>query len=134
MTVSEGWASWASATLDVVPAWIGVAIVAYPLVAVGNAVLGAPLADGTVHLVVGVVALGGAYPVVAGPWSLGGLGAFTLALVGAALAWGVLGLVAILAAGLSIPGSNRLPQAAVWAAAYLTATVLVTRTSFSLGD
>jgi hypothetical protein len=131
-TASRRTDSWVSATVDVVLAVVGFAFVWYPMVSLGNAVLGAPLAESRVTLVVGVLAFGGAYPVVAGDWSLGRLGEFVFAMTTAALGLGVLGMGFVLAAGVTLPGSSRIPQAIVWSGAYLLAYFVVYRTGVTI--
>jgi hypothetical protein len=131
-TAERGTGSWLAATLDLLLAVLGFTIVWYPIVSLGNAALGSPVSTGTVQLVVSVLALGGAYPVVAGDWSLGQLGEFVFALTASAFVWGVIGLLTLLLGEFSFDGSNRLPQVVVWLAAYLTAYVLVFRTSVTL--
>lgn len=126
-TSERGWGSWLSATLDVLLAVLGFTIVWYPMVSLGNAVLGSPATPATVTTVVGVLALGGAYPVVAGDWSLGRLGEYVFVLVAAAIGWGVVGLLFVVASGVTLSGGDRAPQAAVWLAAYATAYAVVYR-------
>lgn len=128
-TADQGLASWLSATLDVILAGIGFVLVLYPMISLGNAVLGSPVTASTVNLIVGVLALGGAYPVVAGDWSLGQLGEYVFVLLASAIGWGVIGMLVVLASGVTLAGSNRVPQAVVWSAAYLTAYIVVYRTT-----
>lgn len=130
-TAERDSSTWFSATCDLLLAVLGFALVWYPFVSLGNAVLGTPVADTTVTAVVGVLALGGAYPVLAGDWSLGRLGEFVFALTASAFAWGILGMLCVLAFDLTIAGSDRRPQAAVWAVAYATAYLLVYRIDLS---
>lgn len=127
-TAEQGLNSWLSATLDLLLSFLGFILVWYPMVSLGNAVLGFPISTSTSNLLVGVLALGGSYPVVAGDWSLGQLGEYIFVLIASALGWGLIGMIAVLASGMSISGSNPAPQAAVWAAAYLTAYIVVYET------
>ena len=120
--------SWLSATLDFLLSFVGFIIVWYPMVSLGNAVLGFPVSTSTSNLIVGVLAFGGSYPVVAGDWSLGQLGEYIFVLLASTIGWGLVGIVALLVSGVTISGSNLAPQAAVWAAAYLTAYVVVYKT------
>lgn len=131
-TSERGLDSWLSATLDLLLAVLGFTVVWYPVVSLGNAVLGSPVAPTTVATVVGVLALGGAYPVVAGDWSLGRLGECVFVLVASAIGWGLVGLLFVLASGVSLSGSDRAPQAAVWLAAYATTYVVVYRAESEL--
>lgn len=125
--------SWLSATADVLVAVLGFVIVWYPMVSLGNAVLGAPAPASVVDGVVGVLALGCAYGLIAGEWAGGGrLGEYVLVLVASAIGWGVVGLLFVLASGVSLSGENPLPQALVWAAAYLTAYLVVYRSPWSI--
>jgi len=119
--------SWAAATLDFLLAAGGFVLVWYPIVHFGNALLGAPATDATVNLVVGVLAFGGAYPVVAGDWSLGRLGEFVFVLFAGVLGWGAVGAVLVLASGASLSGGDVAPLTLVWAAAYATAYAVVYR-------
>jgi len=131
-TVKREVATWTSATVDLLLAILGFTVAFYPLVSLGNAVLGSPASDTTVTLVVGVLAVGGAYPVVSGEWSLGRLGEYVFVATAAAFGWGLLGLVVILVSGVSLAGSNPVPQALVWAAASFTAYILVYRTQVTV--
>jgi hypothetical protein len=64
-------------TVDLLAAALGIGIVTYPLVENLLAVIGTTVpGPGAVTL---VVAVGGSYPFVAGPWSLGRLGDYVLA-------------------------------------------------------
>lgn len=131
-TAEQGLVSWLSATYDLLLAILGFVIVWYPLLSLGNAILGSPAADATVHLIVCVLAFGGAYPVVAGDWSIGRLSDYAFILITSAIGWGIIGMVSILALDLTISGSNRMPQAIVWGAAYVTAYLVVYRTELSI--
>lgn len=113
--------SWLHATVDVALAVLALTFALFPALAVGNGLVGEPLSPSTVSLVVGVLALGGAYPFVAGDWSLGALGEFVFAFVVAAFGWGIVGAIAILASGAEFTGGDPRPGAAVVALAYLTA-------------
>lgn len=132
VTVERELASWMSATVDFLLAAVGFGIAFYPLVSLGNAVLGSPGSASMVTLVVGVLAVGGAYPVLAGDWSLGQLGEYVFVLIASAFGWGLVGMLLILASGLTLSGSNPVPQAALWATASLTAYVVVYRTQLSI--
>ncbi|QLH78467.1 hypothetical protein HZS55_14725 [Halosimplex rubrum] len=131
-TAERGIGSWLSATYDLLLAVLGFTIVWYPVLSLSNTVLGSPVADATVNLIVGMLAFGGAYPVVAGDWSLGRLGDFAFVLIASEIGWGIIGMVSVLALDVTISGSNRLPQAIVWGAAYVTAYLVVYRTSMSI--
>lgn len=124
--------SWLSAILDFLLAVLGFVVVWYPMVSLGNVVLGSPISEPLSNLLVGVLVFGSSYPVVAGDWSLGQLGEYVFALLVAVLGWGIVGAVAVLAWRASFSGSNPGPQAAVWAAAYLTAYVVVYKTQWSI--
>ena len=126
-TAERGLDSWLSATLDLLLAVFGFVVVWYPTVSLANAVLGSPLSESTCNLLVGVLALGGSYPVVAGDWSLGRLGEYIFVFHVSAIGWGVVGMLPVLASGVSFAGGNRAPQAALVAVAHLTAYVLVYR-------
>ncbi len=131
-TAERGLVSWVSATVDFLLAACGFTIVLYPMVSLGNAVLGSPASASTVNLVIGVLAVGGAYPVVAGDWSLGQLGEYVFVLTASAFGWGLLGMAVILVSGRTFAGSNPIPQATVWAAASLTAYIVVYRTQLTI--
>ncbi|MFC7045184.1 hypothetical protein ACFQH6_06965 [Halobacteriaceae archaeon GCM10025711] len=124
---ASGLRSVVGATVDVSLAVAALAVVCYPAVSVGNALLGAPLDDATVRLAVGVVALGGAYPFVAGDWSLGRLGDYVFAFVVAAFAAGVVGAAVVLLFDLDVAGSDPLPQGLLFATAYLVAYLVAFR-------
>ena len=119
--------SWVSATLDYLLSILGFTLIWYPLLSVGNAALGAPASVQTVNVLVGVLAFGGAYPVVAGDWSIGRLGEYVFVFFASALGWGLVGMVVVLASGVSLSGSSAVPQAVVWVAASLTAYLVVYR-------
>lgn len=112
-TAERGLDSWLSATFDLLLSILGFILVWYPMVSLGNAVFGFPISTSMSNLLVGVLALGGSYPVVAGDWSLGQLGEYIFVLVASAIGWGLIGMGAVLASGVSISGSNPAPQAAV---------------------
>jgi len=126
-TALRGLDDWLSATFQVLLAVVGIAVVLYPIASLGNTLLGSPVSPATVNLIVGVLALGAAYPVVAGDWSLGRLGEYVFALVVSAVCWGVVGMVLVVVSGIHLSGSDPVPQAALWTAAYLSAYVLVYR-------
>lgn len=129
----RGFSSWVSATVDILLAVLAFGLIWYPMVSLGNAVLGAPASPSLVNWVIGVLVLGGAYTVIAGDWELrGGTGEYVCVLIPSALGWGVIGMVAIRLSGISVSGDNLVPQAMMWAAAYLTAYIVVYRTSWSL--
>lgn len=123
-----------SATVDFLLAVVGFILAFYPLVSLGNAILGSPGSAATVNLVVGVLAVGGAYRVVAGDWSLGELGEYVFVLTAAAFGWGLIGMLVVLTAGLTLSGSNPVPQAVLWATASLMAYIVVYRTQLSIFD
>ncbi|WP_458208687.1 hypothetical protein [Haladaptatus sp. NG-SE-30] len=128
----RGVVSWVSATVDFLLAVFGFIVVLYPMISLGNAVLGSPASASTVNVIIGVLAVGGAYPVVAGDWSLGQLGEYVFVLTASAFGWGLLGMLVILVSGRTIAGSNPVPQAIVWAAASLTAYLIVYRTQLTI--
>lgn len=132
VAVERGLGSWLSATVDFLLAVFGFILALYPLVSLGNAVLGSPGSTATVNMVVGALAVGGAYPVVAGDWSLGRLGEYVFVLIASAFGWGFMGMLVILVAGLTLSGSNPVPQAVLWVAASLTAYIVVYRTQLSI--
>jgi hypothetical protein len=113
-------------TVDTLMAAFGLAAVTYPGVAVVNAFFGSPLAPGTVRLLVGVVAVGGAYPFVAGDWSLGRLGTFLFAFTASLLLGGLLAFAVFLALGTSLD-DGTLAQTSLVAVAYVAAYALVYR-------
>ncbi|WP_135852677.1 hypothetical protein [Halorussus salinus] len=123
--------SWLWATVDVFLAFVGFVVVFYPLVTFGNEILGFPVTQSTVNLVVAVLALGGAYPVVAGDWSLGRLGEFTFVLVASAMVTAVAAMIFMVASGTQLASDTLLFRVAVWGLAYLLAYV-VYRTNVSV--
>lgn len=131
-TAEQGLGSWLSATIDFLLSILGFTLIWYPMVSLGNTVLGSLVSASTINLIVGVLAFGGAYPVVAGDWSLGRIGEYIFVLIASAITWGLVGMVIVLVSGVSISGSNAVPQAIVWAAAYLTAYFVVYRTQLSI--
>jgi hypothetical protein len=131
-TTERGLVSWVSATVDLLLAVFGFVIVFYPTVSLGNAVLGSTASASTVNLIIGILAVGGAYPVVAGDWSLGQLGEYILVLTVSVFGWGLLEMLVIVVSGRTIAGSNPIPQAIVLAAASLTAYLIVYRTRLTI--
>ena len=115
--------SWLGATVDVLLASATLGVLWYPALSVGNEVLGSPLTASSVTLFAGTLAIGSAYPFVAGPWSLGRLGEFCFVFVIAVFALGVVGAAVVVVSGLELSGSNPLPSAVLLAAAYLVALV-----------
>ena len=132
VTLERELGPWVSATVDFLLAVLGFTLALYPLVSLGNAVLGSPHSATTVNLVTSVLAFGGAYPVVAGDWSLGQLGEYVFVLFASVLGWGLVGMLLILVSGLPLSGSNQVPQAVLWATASLTAYIVVYRTQLSI--
>jgi len=124
--------SWLWATVDVLLAVIGFVVVFYPPVSFGNEVFGVPLAPSTVNLVVAVLALGGAYPVVTGDWSLGRLGEFTFLLVVSAMVTAVVAMICIAASGIQLASDTLVFRVTVWGLAYLLAYVVAYRTDVSV--
>lgn len=84
------------------------------------------------NLATGVLAVGGAYPVVTGDWSLGQLGEYVFVLFASALGWGLVGVLLILVSGLTLSGSNPAPQAVLWVTASVTAYIIVYRTQLTI--
>lgn len=113
--------SWLGATVDVLLATAVLGVLWYPALSVGNELLGSPLAASTVTLLVGTLALGSAYPFVAGPWSLGRLGEFCFVFVLAVFALGVLGAAAVVISGVTLSGGDPRPSAVLLGAASLVA-------------
>jgi|SRR6056297_2910818 len=124
--------SWLWATVDVLFAFIGFVVVFYPPVSFGTEVLGVSLAPSTVNLVVAVLALGGAYPVVAGDWSLGRLGEFMFVLVASAMVTAVAAMICIAVSGIRLASDTLVFRVTVWGLAYLLAYVVVYRTNVSV--
>lgn len=129
----RGFGSWVSATVDILLAVLAFGFIWYPMVSLGNAVLGGPASPSLLNWIVGVLAVGGAYTVIAGEWALGGqIGEYVFALIASALLWGFIGMLVIFLSGISVAGDNPVPEAMMWSAAYLTAYIVVYRTSWSL--
>lgn len=124
MAVDSELRATALATTDLLLAAALLAVACYPAAAVGNALLGSPASDGAVNLAVGVVAVGGSYPFVAGDWSYAALESFVLALVAGTLAAAALAGVAVAVLGLDASGSNPAPQALAVAVGYATAVAV----------
>ncbi|SEW30554.1 hypothetical protein [Halobacterium jilantaiense] len=94
-----------AATADVASAVVAIALVVGIPLSIGNGLLGTPLPGRVVGLLVFVVALGGAYPFVAGDWPLAKLTDFALAAV---LTW--LAVAAFVTFGLLAAGDGGLPS------------------------
>lgn len=113
---------YAGPTVDVLAATVGLGFVTYPLARSVLSLLGGPLPAG---LVTGVVAVGGAYPFVAGPWSLGTLGDYVLVWTAWVVALAAVALaVAMLAGGLA-PVPAQASQVLLFSLAHLGALVAV---------
>ncbi|WP_178918180.1 hypothetical protein [Natronomonas gomsonensis] len=115
--------SWLGATVDVLLASAVLGVLWYPALSVGNELLGSPLTPSSVTLLAGTLAVGSAYPFVAGPWSLGRLGEFCFVFVVAVFALGIVGTAVVVVAGLELSGSDPFPSALLLGAAYLVAFV-----------
>ena len=115
------------ATTDTLLAAFGLGVVLFPAVLTGNSVLGTPLDESAVYLIVGVIAVGGSYPFVAGEWSLGSLGEYIFAFTAAVLGFGLTGAIVLIAAGVELSGSHSVPRAAVFAVSYVVASLVVSR-------
>ena len=124
-TVEHNIKGWVWATVDVLLAVFGLTIVLYPAVSLGNAVVAEPLAEPYVNLIVGILALGGAYPFVAGDWSLGHLGDYIFVLTVTVLGIGVVIMGSLVVAGIELPGSNPVPQAVLFGLSSTVAYFLV---------
>jgi hypothetical protein len=124
--------SWSSATADTVLAVVALVLVWFPAVHLLSELAGTLVGDGTVGFATLVLAVGSAYPFVAGDWSFGSLGEFAFVLVCAAVAWSVVGMAVIGAADLQFAGGNRLPQAVAWLLAYASAYVVVVRSDVTV--
>ncbi|WP_136686644.1 hypothetical protein [Halorhabdus amylolytica] len=119
--------SWLSATMDVSFAILGWTILLAPVLSIGNRLLGSPLTDSTLGIVLVVLAVGATYPVMIGTVSLGNLGEFLFLAVGSALVWGSVLLLALATVGGSFAGGEPLPAALLLTVAYLSAYVLLCR-------
>jgi hypothetical protein len=116
--------SWFDATVDVLLATTVLGVLWYPAISVGNELFGSPLTASNVTLLVGTLALGSAYPFVAGPWSLGRLGEFLFVFVVSVSGLGIFGALVVIVAGLGLSGSDPRPSVLLLAAAYLVAFVV----------
>lgn len=117
----SGRQSWFGATVDVLLSTAVLGVLWYPALSVGNELFGSPLAPGTVPFLATTLALGSAYPFVAGPWSLGRLGEFCFVFVVAVFALGVLGAAVVVVSGLALSGGDPRPSAVLLGAAYIVA-------------
>lgn len=128
----RGGGSWTWATVDTVLSVLALGVVWHPAVSYANALTGTPFGEEVVVFAVGVLAVGTAYPFVAGDWSLGDLGEYLFLLYVAAVIWSVVGMGVILASGIRFSGTSAIPQATVWALAYVSVYVLVFRTNVTI--
>jgi len=119
--------SWLSATMDVSFAILGWTMLLLPVLSIGNRLLGSPLTDPTLGIVLVVLAVGATYPVMIGNVSLGHLGEFLFLAVGSALVWGFVSLFSLGALGRSFDGGDPLPAALLLTVAYLSAFGLLCR-------
>ena len=119
--------SWGSAIVEYSATLLGFWIIWYPMLSLGNAVLGVPVPTTQVSLVVGILAFGSTYAAMTGEWPLQRVGIYVVVLLASALGWALCGLIVILMTGVTISGTDPAPQAAVWAAAYPTAYYVLTR-------
>lgn len=120
--------SWLGATAETTAVTIVLATIWYPVVATANALAGTPVGGDLVGPALFALALGSAYPFVAGGWSIGDLGEFCFLLLVAGLAWGVVTVTVVAASGAEFTGSDPLPQVALGLPAYAIAYVLAFRT------
>jgi hypothetical protein len=120
------------ATVDFQLATLGLTVVLAPAIVLGNRAVGAPLPDWLVTLTVGALVVGGAYPFVAGHWSLGRLGDFMFVLVAAWISLLVLAAIAIVVSGVRLSGDDLLPQAVVVWLGYPVAYWVVFRRGWRL--
>lgn len=110
-------------TVDVLLALLGIGFVTYPLAHAVLSLVPAPFLSPGLATV--VVAFGGAYPVVAGPWSLGRLGDYVLVWVAAVLCLSVAAFpVAVLLGGL-VGRAVAASQVAIFGLAHLAAMAAV---------
>ncbi len=125
MDALKSLSSTASATVDLLMAAFGLGIVFYPALSVGNHLFGSPLDEATISFVVGILAVGGSYPFVAGDWSLGRLGDYIFAFSASAIAIGLVGAVVIVSFGFDIAGGNPITEAVTIGVAYGIAYLFV---------
>jgi hypothetical protein len=97
----SGRQSWFGATVDVLLATAVLGVLWYPALS--------------------TLALGSAYPFVAGPWSLGRLGEFCFVFVVAVFALGVLGAAVVVVSELALSGGDPRPSAVLLGGAYIVA-------------
>jgi len=119
--------SWLSATMDVSFGILGWTLLLLPVLSVGNRLLGSPLSDSTLGIVLVVSAVIATYPVLIGRLSLGQLGEFLFLAVGSTLGWGIVSMLVLGALGRSFDGEAPVPQALLLAVAYLSAFVARSR-------
>jgi len=124
--------TWAGATTDTVLSGVALVAIWYPLVFYSNALLGTAVGARAVTAAVGVLAVGTAYPFVAGSWSLGDLGEYLFLLFAAAFVWGVVTMAVIGMSGQQFSGAESLPQTIMWGLAYLSAYFVVRRTDVTV--
>lgn len=116
------------ATVDTVLSVIVLTLIWFPAVSLMNSLAGRPFGGDLVFRVVVVLAVGTAYPFVAGDWSLGDLGEYLFLLFVAALAWGLVVMGVLVILGIELFSPNPLPQATVWFLAYGSTYYVVFRT------
>ncbi|MFD1514256.1 hypothetical protein [Halomarina rubra] len=114
-------------TVDLLLAAFGLAVLAYPLVTVTDAALGGPLSASGVRTVVAVVAVGGAYPFVAGDWALGRLSEFVFVLTATALGVSACLFVVAVVFGTTVSTSDATARAIVVGLTYLVAALVEER-------
>ncbi|WP_227130700.1 hypothetical protein [Halorubellus salinus] len=117
--------SWLLATVDFAFAFLGVAAIAYPTLALAGALVGSPTLRALVPVLTFVLAFGASYPYVAGDWSLGRLGEFLFVAVAGSLAWGALVAGVVLALDLATVPGDPAPIATAWTLALATAYAVV---------
>lgn len=121
----SGVRSWLLATVDVAFAFLGVAAIAYPTLALVAALLGSPTLQALVPVLTFVLAFGASYPYVAGGWSLGRLGEFLFVAVVGSLTWGAVVAGVVLALDVATVADDPAPIATVWTLALATAYAVV---------
>lgn len=122
-TPSRTTRSWATATVDTVAVFLAAVVILFPVTDALGTVIGLP--SGGIRVVIGVVAFGVTYPVVAGEWSMGTLGEYFFAFVAATFV--VLGLAGAVPTfeAVDLSAGDSIARVGLWCVVHVTAYVAV---------
>lgn len=119
--------SWIEVTFETSLSIIALFIIWYPMVYFLNEFAGDIFSLSMVINIVFVLSIGGAYPFIAGDWSLGLLGEFAFLLLLTVLAWGMIAFIIIISFSMDVSNHASYSRAIMWLLAYLTTYMMIFR-------